>query len=469
MARKIPFFFLLIYVALFILYFVDLSILQIFTFIFYFWSIVFLWLYIGINGRRVDTVVVFYLTFVLSIGLGAIGFTVNKDFLLHTIFSGSELENILIWYSFCMALGLVLFIFSSILLISIKPYSHYLIVSLDKSPQRTRQSVFLGFFFITSISFVGILMEPGYLGLMRELLTGGVSGGFIRKSITLPDSADSYGGKGIVTVIKYQLLPFISLAMLVNYRHNKVFLSIIVVITILLLASDFRRAPLFFYIISLIVLYFAFNSRYKKVGFFSFVFPITSVILVMLLMTILLGRSEDASVLVILFELFFRAFISQSQTGTFVFQLIPSIQPHLLGFGYIQNLPSFITGLDSISFSGQVFHYIHGRPGGASFSAFTEGYANFGILGIIVIPILFAFAMLWIELRRVKMGRDYLEVCCYIYCLVSIVPNLALGSAVGPFINFLLLRLLIFLIKTLSLLLSSYSNRLASQMIRQEQ
>jgi hypothetical protein len=181
----------------------------------------------------------------------------------------------------------------------------------------------------------------------------------------------------------------------------------------------------------------------------------------MFFMTILLGRNEDATILIILFELFFRGFISQSQTGTFVFQLIPSIQPHLLGFGYLQNLPSFITGLDSISFSGEVFQYIHGRPGGASFSAFTEGYANFGILGIIVVPILFAFAMLLIELRRVKIGHNYLEVCFYIYCLVGIVPNLALGSAVGPFINFLLLRLLIFLIRTLSLSLSTYSNRLA--------
>ena len=71
-ARKLPAIFLLIYAVLFIVYFIDLSIIQFFTFTFYFLSILFLWLYIGITGYRVDTVVVFYLSFVVSIGIGAI-------------------------------------------------------------------------------------------------------------------------------------------------------------------------------------------------------------------------------------------------------------------------------------------------------------------------------------------------------------------------------------------------------------
>ena len=461
-AKKLPTIFLLIYAVLFTVYFADLSIVQFFTFIFYFLSVLFLRLYLGITGYRLDTVVVFYLSFVLSIGLGALSFTFNENILLHTIVGGNELENILSWYSFCMSLGLWLFICSSFLLRTIKPP---LIVRPNRIPQKTRHSVSLAFYFITSISLVGVLMEPGYLGLMRELLTGGISGGFIRKSITLSDSAFSYGGKGFVTFIKYQLLPFITLAMLVNYRHNKVILSIIVIVSLLLLASDFRRGPLFFHSISLVVLYIIFNSGYKKAGLFAYIFPIISVVLLMIFMTILLGRSQGVTVELFFFELFFRVFISQSQTGTYVFQLIPSIQPYLEGFGYIQNLPSFVTGLDSLSFAGELFHYIHGRDGGASFSAFTEAYANFGILGIIVIPILLALVMLSIELRRTKMVHDNLEVCFYIYCLVSIVPNLALGSAVGPLINILFLRLLIFLIRTSSIFLSSVSNRKASVMI----
>ena len=112
-ARKLPAIFLLIYAVLFIVYFIDLSIIQFFTFTFYFLSILFLWLYIGITGYRVDTVVVFYLSFVASIGIGAIFFTFNKNFLLHTIVGGNQLDDILNWYSFCMSLGLLLFVCSA--------------------------------------------------------------------------------------------------------------------------------------------------------------------------------------------------------------------------------------------------------------------------------------------------------------------------------------------------------------------
>jgi oligosaccharide repeat unit polymerase len=461
-ARKVPAIFLLIYAVLFIVYFIELSNIQILTFTFYFLSVLFLWLYIRISGNRVDSVLAFYITFVMSIGLGAIGFTVNENLLLHTVVGGSQLGDILDWYSFCMSLGLWLFICSAFLLRSIKPS---LIVRPNRIPQNTRKSVSLAFYSITFIALYGILMEPGYLSLLRELLAGGVSGGFIRKSITLSDSANTFSGKGLVTFIKYQLFPFITLAMLVNYRHNKVMLSAIVIFSLVLLATDFRRGPLLFHAVGLLVLYITFSRDYKKAGYFAYVLPVISIVLLMITMTIFLGRSQGVNSSVFVLELLFRVFVSQSQTGTYVFQLIPSIQPYLEGFGYIQNLPSFITGMDSSSYASEVFYYIHGREGGASFSAFTEAYANFGIFGIIVIPILLALVMLSIELRRTKMAHDNLELCFYIYCLVSIVPNLALGSAVGPLINFLFLRLLIFLIRTSSILLSSGSSRKASVMI----
>ena len=137
---------------------------------------------------------------------------------------------------------------------------------------------------------------------------------------------------------------------------------------------------------------------------------------------------------------------------------IPRAEPKgfLEGSGYIDNLPSFIAQKDTVSFAGQVFERVHGRDGGASFSSLVEGYANFGISGIFIVPIVLALMFFMIENRRKEMAHDNLEVCLYIYILVTIAPGFAMGSIVGPLLNIVILYVGVFGMRCLTLLVSEF-------------
>jgi len=429
---------------------------QVATLFCYFLSSIFLKLYLYKPGSRVDSIVVFYVTFTITIGLGAIVFSYNDIFLLHTLISGDELDLILDWYSFCMSLGLLVFIFSAFFLNSIRmsPFGKYHKIMQEKN------SLAVGITFVTviTISLLGVFFEPGYLKSILSMFSGSITGGEIRKNITQSSSADSFLGKSFVTFVKYQLLPFISLVFLLKNRKHKIVMLAVVVMSMLLLSSEFRRGPLLFYTISLVVLYITNTVGFKKGAFFKYIYAISILITLMILMTYFLGRSQGLSFGMFFYELLYRLIFSQSQTGTYVFQIFPLSMPYQDGFSYLQNLPSFITGIDSGSLALEIFKIVHGRDGGASFSPFSEGYANFGIIGVCGIAIVLSGMLLSIDHRGKKMTIQTMEKCFYIYCLTSVIPSLAMGSIVGPVINILVIRLLIFLIRVLNFSLYSIKN-----------
>jgi oligosaccharide repeat unit polymerase len=426
---------------------------QIFTILAFFLSALLLKVYMMRQSAAVDMVVVFYVTFLVTVGFGALAFTYNSDFLLHSFLGGLRLGQALEWYAVCMSLGLLVFIAMSLVLTISETFR---VKKTPRLAQKTESVVAVCFFGAVAITLLGMVLEPGYIASVREVFSGSMSGGALRKSITLSDSGGSFAGKSLVTLVKYQILPFLSLIMLVNCRSKKLGIFWVCLISLILIGSEFRRAPVFFYVISLAVIYVKFSTR-EVVGLKVYLYGLAIVSAAMILMTAALGRggvSSDTGLFV--FELAYRLFISQSQTGTYVFQIIPSLQPFLEGSGYIDNLPSFIAQKDTVSFAGQVFERVHGRDGGASFSSLVEGYANFGISGIFLVAIVLALIFFMIEIRRKRMAHDNLEVCLYIYILVAVAPGFAMGSIVGPLLNIVILYVGVFGMRCLALLVSEF-------------
>mgnify|MGYP001211550147 CR=1 FL=1 len=456
MARSIPFFFIFLFIALFIPLFPSISIDQTLTLLLYLASAGFLYLHLKKTNFLFDSVLIFYISFVIFIAIGAIIFLNDSSFLINTLSSGDDLNNILDKYSLYMSIGFFTFIFSSFVFLF---FREHLLLNKKTIPINSRFIISIVFLISLFISVVGFLLEPNYVSNLSQFFSGSLDGRDIRMATTLEDSNSSYAGKGIVNVIKYQLLPFMSLAFIILNKNRRFLILSTILVVFIVLIGEFRRAPALFFLIS-IFFYFLFfdNSLKKSPSVMKLFFYFIIFILAYTLLSLTLGRSSE-SIFLFTYELLYRIFISSAQTGTYIFQIIPAIMPELNGSSYIQNLPSFITGMDDWSFAAEIFYYIHGRQGGASFSFISEGYANFGIYGIFLTTILLSLLFSCVEYNFQKRSSDYLELAFYIFFLINLVPAFVMGSLVGPMINIILVRITIFLMNLVAILLFSVNRK----------
>ena len=422
-------------------------------------SAIFLGLYLKVSHRS-DSTIIFFVFFSMFISIGAFMFSIYPYLLLHQISSGEQLHRELDWYALCMALA-ILTLISAALILKLGPRK-VRNVSTPTSPNYSFMA-WSAFTLIYLICLIGILAEPDYLSNLPKLFLGELTGGGFRKMITLKDSATSYPGKGLVLILKYQILPIIALIMISLNQGNKRLSWVILILTILMLFSEFRRGP---------VLQFAFSVIFlsmlcpRKIRTYRVLLVGGLVLLVYLGLTIVLGRAQGLQIGEFVFELLWRVAFSQTQTGTYVFQLFPNMLPFSQGLGYLNALPTILTGLDNRPLSVEVFYLIHGRQGGASFTSFAEAYANFSLAGVLFLAILLPVFFASQENRYLRNRDNPLEIAYYAFFVSFIVIGFALGSLIGPLINMLLARLLIIMIETFTGIFATKTGRVPSQFSR---
>ena len=223
--------------------------------------------------------------------------------------------------------------------------------------------------------------------------------------------------------------------------------SIYLPISILLLIMNGERMPFVMFILSWVASYSYMSG--KKLN--TKIIFITSIMLISFLaiFSVLLGRSTETgfsinSIIIILGDTFHRIFISQSLTGSYIYQLFYSSKDFAGLDIYLQNLLTYLPGRGH-SYSVDLFYMIHQRSGSASHSSFAEAYASFSTIGVINVAMGIGYVAQYLTIRIVRGRKDILRVISYGFGTI-VFSTITYGSITGLAYNGALAIIAIYLL-----------------------
>lgn len=262
----------------------------------------------------------------------------------------------------------------------------------------------------------------------------------------------SSGIPGWLTQVNRFVIPSLSLILYFSckYRLRWFFL----ILPVAFLVANGERMPLVMYLLSCLICFS--HSQGSKLRVRQIFIFVSAILCFIALFTVLLGRTEDgASVFDVILAVLHRIFISQSQTGSYIFQLFGTSDSAFYGWGiYLQNISTYFT--DTKSFSVDLFYLVHSRSGSASHSAFSEAYASFGSPGIIAVSLILGAISEIVLFCQLSMRKNVKNIVTFSLVHMSI-SMLALGSLTGLVYNGLASAVLVFMI--LSVFNISFSHK----------
>lgn len=390
---------------------------------------------------------VFYFIFEVTVAYGSILVYINNEFLIHTIATSSDILNQdLEQYMWVMTFGILIFslVYKNMEIVyntSFKKtsiYNHNYRSELFKNYKLKWGIMMVGYAACIMVAGIRLYLQDDMLIVFQNLVSGDELGGVYRKSLTNSQYLGGrYFGQGYFNFIIYNILPFFALCLYAKFRltRNTFLMYSILIVTLILLSAELKRWPL----ISMIGSFFLINIYLgKKSGFSNKFIYLTSAILLLYVSTVALGRNTGD----VFNSILYRLFISQTQTGTYIFQLFPTYEEFAYGKIYLNNLAGILPGAD-LSYSTKLFDTIHSRIGGASHSSLAEAYSNFGIPGVVLICCLFGYMFINARISFGKHETDPAYLAHYIVYLIFVIPGIATGSIVTPFMQILSLKILL--------------------------
>jgi len=223
------------------------------------------------------------------------------------------------------------------------------------------------------------------------------------------------------------IMPLSALFVLINglIRNKKIEVAIailmLVVNFLLLIANGTRLRGMFFLLYIVVAYSFIRPISYKQVKYFSI-----SAIGLLVMQTITLGRMEPGSgylenIILSLNRVVERIFLTKGYVTQKVFEYIPGITDYRYGETFLGSLGGRLKK-DDLIFSEEMNEFITGYAGTAGPQAFGEGYANFGIPGILILSFilgLFVHSTTVIVRKYNKMDAMRVVFLAYVTILVA--------------------------------------------------
>ena len=427
-------------------------------------STLFAWIIItGLNkGSRLlySPPVVFFWLHLVMVQIGALCLALDYDFLSHILVI-DNLAWALFLYSIQMSLGLLCFAVGCAMSSFVYKFSARKELSIFQSKNISfplRQyyaliTIILGFLFIF---FMGsyYLARGGapFVAAILNLLAGDSSSGL--SAMRAENSYDNAMPGTLLQVVRV-VLPYIALSLLFfnKFSPKRSFVIGVLKYPIALFATLFlvangERMPLISIILVWLICenYLNYIKRQSKLIFLG----VCVISIVLIALSLLLGREQLEggfldNMTLLFSNLVHRVFISQSQTGSYIYQIIQEFSD-LRGFEiYKQNLLTYLPGSVN-SFSADLFYIVHGRPGSASHSSLAEAYASFGFSGVLSISFILGLTFQYVTIRMVRGEKNIPRMIFYSFVTV-ILSLVALGSVTGVFYGGLVGLIFIFVLQ----------------------
>jgi oligosaccharide repeat unit polymerase len=383
--------------------------------------------------------VVFFVTFEIFIAIGAIALSVNSELLINYISVGQTLQHDLERYMMVMSLSSLLFAVSVFCCrIFFEPVNGLELEATNGATfslnlRRYSNWIILGYIACIAVALIRFYLQANIIDMFQGVFSADYTAASLRVQLTQDQyGGGTYFGQGYFNFIIYNVLPFFSLLVFLLMEDSKRnFLKyFVLVVAMAFLFAEVRRGPVVQFLIAIFVLKALMGAR---VSIVRVVQAGVAVFAMLAFASLILGRSPDISVVG---ALAYRIFISQTQTGTYIFQIYPAIQDFAFGKIYLDNLSGILPGADE-GHATRLFQFIHGRVGGASHSSVVEAYANFSYLGSLAYVALlgFFFSRGKLKMASARSENKPLEVVYYAVFLAYIIPAITNGGIMGALLH----------------------------------
>jgi oligosaccharide repeat unit polymerase len=405
---------------------------------------------VAIKGLKIgfqlsDPIVNLYLNFATFISIGSIFIYANSNLLAHELTSNPKILTIALFkYMFSMTLSLVITILvSKIALVketkkevdSQLTSNNLFFQKLKKNADKYSLPIKAGFLLCLLVLFVKLLLQPAVLHMYAGLFTGDSTGRAIRILLTQESvSNDNYFGQGYFNFIIYKIFPlFIVYLYFISLLNKKKILALLIVsLGVLIMLLEFRRGPALHLCIAFFLTSYIFVNRIRIIKMLRTLFIL---IIFVSIVTVYLGRNTNIDLVT---AMFYRLFISQSQTGSYIFQYLENGSELLYGKGYLSNLQGILPGVDK-ALSTQLYHSIHGDVGSASFSSYVEVFYNFYWTGLILYSCIIGLLLYTLRKKFIQAikRQNPLEITFVILISSFVIPSLTNGSLIGTSLQYI--------------------------------
>lgn len=237
--------------------------------------------------------------------------------------------------------------------------------------------------------------------------------------------------------------------------------AILVVITLFVLISSGSRLRGLFYLLFI----FTLLSQVRAIRLSTVSVWGAFVAMLLIVQTIVLGRMVGGggyleNLVMSMNRVIERVFLVKGYVTQQVFHYIPWVSDYKVGGIYAETL----LGINStgITFAEEMSHYIYGPAGTAGPQAFAEGYANYGMLGMVIIAMIMGAMIQCITVFLVRQKRrDILNLVFQAFIIVLVARTgyggLFTFKANGMHVLLILWALIIVVRKMLSVCLDNKS------------
>lgn len=267
--------------------------------------------------------------------------------------------------------------------------------------------IFLVFFFIVSFNFLFsiLIYRDFFMGnSLSQILSGDLL--YVRKMITSGDSG--YYFPGLIKQVRDILAPTFLIYLFIRFPKVQ-WPKIIVLIISSCLAIFFggQRGPFIVLLYAILVGQTINNMHYLKnlkINYLKFIlFGITGLI-VLINLNQILGRSIDEEIggSGFLFngivQLFYRFFVEVPASNIIIYQFVVE-QNFVFGELWLNDLKTLLPG-PGVSFSNEIHSQLGGSyEGNAVLGLPLSSYINFGIAGVILVPIIFMYFLNYVDTK----------------------------------------------------------------------
>jgi oligosaccharide repeat unit polymerase len=312
----------------------------------------------------------------------------------------------------------------------------------DSIPYR---SLFAVLFLITVVTAAMYVRNLPRVPLM-ELFSNPAVGAALASSRA--DATSNFVGKywRYYAILKL-LLPMISLlAMsLASYRKNRFWITAFLIVfafCIFIQLIDLQKAPIVFYLLSVMVMRYLLHGRMRTRTLL--LFGLVTLTLLVVMYVYIMGVTHGG-VARIARGISLRLFLAQTLGTQEVFRLFPDIHPFLMGTSFPN--PAHLMPYDVFELDKYVFSRAFGVgsiEGTAPCTYYMEFYANFGFPAMIASMFVGAFLLQFTQILLIRMPKSALTTSFFGFLTVY-ASHAAIGSASTVFGTMFILLIIVLL------------------------
>ena len=304
--------------------------------------------------------------------------------------------------------------------------------------KENRKKIFYITVVLTIICAISVIYVFSYIGYVPIIKLLDENFDFATERVNISRAFE--GNVYIKNIIMLALTPMVSHLAYIYMRITKqtkwkILFVILLILSILVLTHDFSKAPILYYLLFFVIIEITLGTNFR----FKTIMPILCILAVIVIILYQLIMGYNQSLLTISSGPLGRIIITQVAALFLHIDAFPEFIPYIAGHSFPKLLVGFLGEGDYLVRSGKLVmdeyanNFVENGTAGVMNTLFVgEAYANFGIVGVIISPILVGIIFSVILAWFIKSKKNPINMLIYIEAFIMFKDVLQ-----GGFVNFI--------------------------------